>query len=203
MTLKKTAFATLFAACVLLCVLLAVRAEAREAASELIRLHVIASAETPEATAHKEAVRDAILETFFTDAVGTIEEERAFIRVNLDSIKELAQATLRKRGAESKVTVEFGQKELPGKTYGGFALPAGTYETLTVTIGEGRGSNWWCVLFPPLCIVPAEAAASAAEECGMSAAGFRTVAGDGTEIRVRFKLLEMLSAIEKKLTKKK
>ena len=198
-------FSTAKILCLLLCLLLCdtavSSAEAKSISSELIRLHVVAKEDTPEATAHKEAVRDALLQTFFTDTADNIAEQRAYISDHLEEIGALAVKTLEDRGEKAEVTVTFGDRRLPEKEYAGFTLPEGVYETLTVTVGEGKGSNWWCVLFPPLCMAPAQQTEETARSHGMSDDCFATITRGGTRIRLHSKVVGTVKKLAKRLTK--
>lgn len=121
----------------------------------LVRLHVIANSDLDEDQRLKNEVRDVILEQMgprFKEA-GTIQEVRTILQGNLDYMRQLAENHLQKAGCKDPVRVEYGVFPFPVKGYGSIVLPAGEYEAVKVIIGEGRGANWWCVLFPPLCFV--------------------------------------------------
>lgn len=121
----------------------------------LVRLHVIANSDLEQDQSLKNEVRDVILDKMgprFKEA-GSIQEVRTILRGNLDYLHQLAESHLRAMGCQDPVRVEYGVFPFPVKGYGSLVLPAGEYEAVKVIIGEGRGSNWWCVLFPPLCFV--------------------------------------------------
>lgn len=80
-------------------------------------------------------------------------EARQMIRQHLPLFQKLAMETIKKYGYAYPVKVQFGQVPFPTKLYGNQVYAAGNYEALLVTIGSGKGGNWWCVLFPPLCFV--------------------------------------------------
>lgn len=121
----------------------------------LIRLHVIANSDSEEDQALKRQVRDALLGKMAPafSRSGAADEARRYIIENLNEIEALAQTTVREAGFDFPVRAEFGVFAFPTKVYGDTVLPAGQYQALRVVIGEGRGQNWWCVLFPPLCFV--------------------------------------------------
>lgn len=122
---------------------------------DMIRLHVIANSDSPEDQALKLKVRDQLLSSFgdiFQEAL-TIEEAREAVKANLKSIEEVAAAEIRSRGCSYPVQARMGIYPFPTRVYGYSVYPAGQYEALRVIIGEGRGANWWCVMFPPLCFV--------------------------------------------------
>ncbi|HHW06594.1 MAG TPA: stage II sporulation protein R [Clostridia bacterium] len=121
----------------------------------LIRLHVIANSDLAVDQQLKHEVRDEILAKLgpYVAEAGTVQEVRAVLQDRMDYIHRLAEHRLREAGCEDPVRVEYGVFPFPVKGYGSLVLPAGEYEAVKVIIGEGEGSNWWCVLFPPLCFV--------------------------------------------------
>ncbi len=124
-------------------------------AANLIRLHVIANSDSPEDQSLKRDIRDAILayvqgELKYSD---NIEKSREIIKNKLTEITNIAKRVITEKGKSYGVRTILGEYPFPTKLYGDIALPAGEYQALRVIIGEGRGANWWCVLFPPLCFV--------------------------------------------------
>ena len=164
----------------------------------LIRLHVVARDGSEEALSDKLAVRDALLERMGDADYASAMDARRALSDRLPELQALADETLRARGCADPVAVTLGKRFLPEKSYDGFALPAGRYETLYVAIGAAEGSNWWCVLFPPLCLVPASAVEDTARAGGVSPGAFRLMTGKGGEVRFRFKLLEIFANLFKK-----
>jgi len=137
----------------------------------LIRLHVLANSDSPQDQALKYLVRDqvlAVMKDKFQDSQ-SVEESRQILLQSLPLLEEIAEKTLREAGTDYEVQAQHGLFDFPTKYYGNFALPAGRYEAVRLVIGQGQGANWWCVLFPPLCIVSgkteaAEAKSEAAQE---------------------------------------
>ncbi|HYH01564.1 MAG TPA: stage II sporulation protein R [Bacillota bacterium] len=129
--------------------------------SNLIRLHVIANSDSEEDQAVKLKVRDQILkvtEKFLLN----VEDPRIaeqIIRSKLDSLAEAAQAELALQHQAKPVKVQLGEFDFPAKQYSFGVLQAGQYKGLRVVIGEGKGHNWWCVLYPPLCLLSPDAPA--------------------------------------------
>ena len=122
---------------------------------DLIRLHVIANSDSPEDQALKLRVRDQLLLRFgqiFKDA-RTMDQARALIEANLEELEKTALAEINNQGYDYQVSAQLGIFPFPTKVYGNEVYPAGRYEALRVVIGEGKGANWWCVMFPPLCFV--------------------------------------------------
>lgn len=185
--------------CLLTSAVFSTAAKGAQLSGSLIRLHVVADTGSEEDLRLKNAVRDNILAEFFSDPMEDLQAERDRVAGSLAEIRQLAEETLQELGADNGVKVSFGMRYLPEKEYGSFSLPAGRYETLTVTIGRGEGSNWWCVLYPPLCVVPAAALRETAEEAGIPQEGYEMMTGDGDEIRFRFKILEILTELDGKI----
>ncbi len=82
-----------------------------------------------------------------------VEESREYLLSHMDQIQQIAEKIIRDNGYDYKVTAELGVRWIPEKSYGDMTFPAGNYEALNITIGAGEGNNWWCVLFPPLCLI--------------------------------------------------
>lgn len=128
---------------------------------EVIRLHILAKDNSPAAQSLKLAVRDAVLEAFGSElaaaGVRSAEEAYALLESRKEQILLVAQRTMKQCGSSDAIRAEVGCLEMPEKQYGNILLPAGTYRGLRLTIGEGAGENWWCILFPRLCLALAGA----------------------------------------------
>lgn len=131
-------------------------------ASRVLRLHIIAEDNEPKNQLLKLCVRDRIIRDF-SDIFGGCQNigecERAAAD-NLDKIKAAAEDELIKMGNPSAVQAYIGRSEFPTKEYGKIALPRGEYTALKIEIGKGGGRNWWCVMYPPLCITEGNAVIS-------------------------------------------
>lgn len=127
---------------------------------ELLRLHILADSDEPEAQRIKLAVRDAVLARFGGEWSEAITADEAFARLCslLPQIETLARETVRRSGFDWPVSAEAGLLTLPEKRYGQIVLPEGNYRGLRLTIGSGEGRNWWCILFPQLCLALADEA---------------------------------------------
>ena len=167
---------------------------ARRLSSGVLRLHVVGASDSARDQAVKLAVRDAVLAraTPLLEGVEDREEARAILEENLPA---LAQA-----GAETAgVVVSAALAEdvwFPTKHYTGFSLPAGRYTALQITVGEGRGRNWWCVVFPPLCLgaVSEQSDAMAA----LSPDQVALLTGENEGYVVKFRLLEWWGELQEK-----
>ena len=122
-------------------------------ADQVLRLHVVANSDSERDQTLKLLVRDAVLvqaERFLDGASDRQSAEQA-LAPHLDDLVRSAEEVLAAEGCGEAVTVALADQWFPTREYDGFSLPAGRYRALRVTIGEGQGRNWWCVVFPPLC----------------------------------------------------
>ena len=153
--LRAWEVALLMALCLTLCVGLWAQKKQSELAAQVVRLHVLAVDDTDAEQALKLRVRDAVL-AYLTPALEGVtdrDEARGILAEHMQGIAEAAADAAEGR----KVSVSLGPESYPLRRYEGFVLPAGTYESLRVVLGEGAGHNWWCVVFPPLCLSAADA----------------------------------------------
>ncbi|WP_068963595.1 stage II sporulation protein R [Desulfosporosinus sp. BG] len=122
---------------------------------QLIRFHVLANSDSEQDQALKRAVRDAILKAVSPQlAVSkSLDESRQILKKIRPNMEDIGRSVVKAWGKDYLVHTQYGHFSFPTKSYGSLVLPAGDYEALRVVIGEGRGSNWWCVLFPPLCFI--------------------------------------------------
>ena len=146
--------AGLIALCFLL--LSGVWAEGRQAsiAGSLVRLHVLAVSDAPEEQAINLRVRDAVLACAAPKLAGVTDakEAESILAAEAGAIRAAAEGAAEGR----EVRVEFCDERIPTREYGGFSLPAGRYRAMRVTLGEGQGHNWWCIVFPPVCLSAVE-----------------------------------------------
>ena len=165
----------------------------------VIRLHVLANSDSDADQGLKLKVRDAVLtqtQVLLQD-VTTRDEARAILEENLDTLRGVAVEVLESEGAPNTVEVTLGKEEYPRRTYEYATLPAGEYLSLRVMIGEAKGQNWWCVLFPSMCLsAVAEQRETTCLAAGLSEGQYRFITqGAGTGYRVRFKLVEMAQGV--------
>lgn len=122
---------------------------------EIIRFHIRANSDKEEDQGLKLKIRDEILKEMkekFKDTA-SLDESREIIKENMGEMKSITESVIRREGEDYSVEVTLGQDNFPTRKYGNLVFPAGDYETLLITLGEGKGQNWWCVMFPPLCFV--------------------------------------------------
>lgn len=124
-------------------------------ANSVFRLHVIANSDEEKDQNLKYQVRDALL-SYMNEICAncqTKQEAIALVEENKNTFEKIAQDTIQKEGYSYPIAIKIGNFEFPTKHYGDVSLPAGFYDALRVEIGEAKGQNWWCVMFPPLCFV--------------------------------------------------
>ena len=166
-------------------------------AEKLIRLHVAANSDTQEDQRVKLLVRDAVLRA----AADALEEEtdpEEALQNGLPAIEQAANETLSRLGSGDTAKVSLRRELFPTRDYETFRLPAGVYRTLRVTIGTGEGHNWWCVVFPALCLpANAEDFEAVCEAAGFTDGEISALTEDSGEIEVEFKTLELLGKLKK------
>lgn len=184
--LKKWEISMLLALCITLCAGTWASARSEALSDALVRLHVIAVSDEAEEQEIKLRVRDSVLAYLEPRLEGADDTSaaRELISSELDGIKAAAETAAEGR----KVSVTLSREYYPTRDYGSFALPAGSYESLRVVLGEGEGHNWWCVVFPPLCLSAAEAE-NALETLGGDSA--QLLSGEGEGVVFKFRLLEL------------
>lgn len=120
----------------------------------IIRLHVIANSDSSEDQNLKLKVRDQIIkEVGGLEKSQSIDESRSYLKSHLNDMEKIAAEVIEENGKEYTATADLGVRWVPAKTYGDMYFPGGNYEALNLTLGKGEGHNWWCVLFPPLCLI--------------------------------------------------
>ncbi len=176
------------------------QAQQTDLAEKVLRLHVVASSDSAADQALKFRVRDRVLETarpLLTESKNAAEAE-AVISQNLPALTEAARREIRSRGSSAPVTITLEDAWFPTRTYGAAALPAGTYRALRVVIGAGEGHNWWCVVFPSLCL-PAVSEASL-QTAGLSEEDIALVTEESPRYMFRFKTIEWWGSLKHSLS---
>lgn len=160
--------------------------------SSIVRLHVRANSNSTSDQQLKLKVRDAILKETqsITQSCKSAADAKEEICKSTERIAQIAKEEIQKNGFDYDVSIRIGKSEFPTKTYDGFTLPAGTYEALTVDIGSGKGENWWCVMFPPLCFARESIDAEAWDmlEKALTPTTYDLIKSEKTEIK--FKIYE-------------
>ena len=163
--------------------------------NSVIRLHVIAASDSDADQALKLKVRDAVLSGLSTLSEGCLSKSEAEEKLasQLDEIRAVALETLAAEGCDCHVSVSLGKEKYPQKSYDGVCFPAGEYTSLRIVIGEGEGKNWWCVLFPQLCLAGAKNAEAAFVEVGLTPEQYRVITEtDVPKYKLRFKIIDII-----------
>lgn len=169
----------------------------------LIRLHVVGASNSQEDQEIKLKVRDAITEKLeaVMSKLPDMETARAYIQAHLPELEAAANSALQAAGSAKEAVVSLMKEAFPAREYDTFSLPAGVYESLRVTIGEGAGKNWWCVVFPRLCVsATSRDFTDTAVGAGFTDRLTGTLVGE-PKYRVRFYLLDCLGWVENLLHK--
>lgn len=182
----------------------------KKIADNVIRLHIIANSDNEKDQELKLKVRDAVIAHMrgkYPEGA-SMDEAVAYVRNNLSEIRKVAEGVVRKSGSDMKVSVRFGEFPFPTKAYEDITLPAGMYRSVRIELGKARGKNWWCVMFPPLCIADDNTMRMSPEsreqlKATIGEEGYRLVTdvgdGDDTEIKVKFKIVELVQSSRLKL----
>lgn len=168
-------------------------------ASSVLRLHVVANSDSEKDQALKLKVRDAVLDKFSQIAQNTESKNEAMILAeeSKDEIIKAAESIVLSEGYDYPVTVSVGKTDFPTKFYKNIALPKGRYDAVNVKIGSGSGKNWWCVMYPPLCVAdplsltaPEESLKVLSDSLGEENYKIITDSED-KKIKIKFKILEL------------
>lgn len=166
--------------------------------NSVFRLHVIANSDSEEDQNLKYKVRDALIKYMnsLTQNINTKEEAIALANQHTNDFYNIARDTIIKNGFDYEVKISIGNFAFPTKHYGDISLPSGFYDALKVEIGEAKGENWWCVMFPSLCfvdisngIVPEESKQDLSNE--LSIENYNLISSQNNEYKFKFKLVEL------------
>ena len=175
-----------------------VYADKQELQDRVLRLHVVAASDSEEDQEVKLQVRNALLTELETilDEAASKEEAQELIETELDWLEQVANEVLQECGVSDVAEVTLDREKFDTRYYDTFTLPAGVYDSLRVTIGDGEGKNWWCVVFPSLCVPAAsEQVEDVATGAGFSDGLSGAITGK-KEYRVRFFLLDCIGRLE-------
>lgn len=160
---------------------------------QLLRLHVVANSDAEDDQTLKLKVRDAVLKRAagYLEAAHDVDAAEQILGAHLTELAEAGQVVVQSEGYDYPVTASLGVSHFPTKYYDGFALPAGDYQALKVTIGAGEGHNWWCVVFPTLCVSAASEWQDTAVAGGLTEDEVGLMAEKNEGYVLRFKCLEL------------
>lgn len=196
--MKKGLFSTILLAVSALTLLTgyALTAEQRALAGKLVRLHVVANSDSEADQEIKLQVRDTVLAETDRLLKGKNDPVPA-LRAGLPAIEAAANQVLSGLGSADRASVSLKSELFPTRDYETFSLPAGRYTALRVTIGEGKGHNWWCVVYPALCLsASADEMEAAAQAAGLNSGEIALITGESDGYQLKFKALEWLEQLQ-------
>ena len=168
----------------------------------VLRLHIPANSNSVRDQEIKLKIRDKVIEKYSSFLKETQKKEDAekVIKEKLADIEKDVNLWLLQEGADYKASVGISYSDFPVKNYGGIKLPAGTYKALKIVLGSGKGENWWCIMFPPLCFVEGSVKEVSEKdyellkkELGKTA--FELVTKEGKSVFLKFKIVEIVNNI--------
>ena len=195
----------LFIYCII-CAFSYVNAVSTDIQNSVFRLHVIANSDSDEDQNLKYIVRDKVLEyiSSISNSSMTKDEVIALASENINEIQKIAENTIYENGYNYSVKLNIGNFSFPTKKYGDITFPAGFYDALKIEIGEAKGHNWWCVMFPPLCfvdvtsgIVPEESKQTIRDN--LSEEEYKLLSENSANMNFKIKIVEMFQDISIKL----
>lgn len=169
--------------------------------NNIFRLHILANSDSEADQALKLKVRNGILNYMkeINNNSSNKEETIANTKAHLSEIQTLCKKILEDNGSDYDVYLEIGNFYFPTKYYGNISLPAGNYDALRIKIGEAKGQNWWCSLFPPLCFIDISSGYLSEEdskilEDNLTDEEFMLISSSAPDVKLKFKILELLNS---------
>lgn len=172
--------------------------------NSVFRLHIVANSDSAEDQALKLSIRDCLMREcgFLFKNADTAQEAAKIADKNLDQICKIAQAEVVSQGYDYKVCAKVGKFAFPTKSYKDITLPSGKYTALRIEIGKASGKNWWCVMYPPLCltdgIISCPESSKEMLKGSLTDEGYRLVTKENSKsipVEVRFKIVEIFQNI--------
>ncbi len=168
---------------------------------DVVRLHILANSNFQEDQEVKLKVRDALLETnasILSDSV-TKENAKEHFENSKETLLKTAEKTLKENGFDYNVKITLQDEYFETRKYGSLTFPAGQYTALKVILGEGEGKNWWCVMFPPLCVPAADGIETNERTADYLTDSGEKIVNGGEKYIVKFKFLEIYEELRNKL----
>ena len=191
---------------IVICAFSYVNAVSANIQDSVFRLHVIANSDSSEDQSLKYIVRDKVLEyvNSISNNSSSKDEIISLVKENINQIQKVAEQTIYENGYTYDVKLNIGNFAFPTKTYGDISFPAGFYDALKIEIGEAKGQNWWCVMFPPLCFVDVTSGIVSEESKNtikenLSQEEYNLLSKNTEDIIFKFKIVEMFQSISIKL----
>ena len=179
------------------------KAVGSDISDSVLRLHILANSNTDADQQLKLAVRNRVLDEtqdIFKDANSAMESAR-LAEENSVLIQSIAEDEISKQGFDYPVTVSVEEAAFPTRVYDGLALPSGKYTAVRIKIGEAKGENWWCVMYPPLCftdgVVSVSTAAQEQLKKNLSPSEYRliTESSESVPVEIKFKIVEIFQGL--------
>jgi stage II sporulation protein R len=166
--------------------------------SNIFRLHIIANSDSDEDQKLKLKVRDEII-SYIKTLTNNSQTKSEIIKItsnNLDKLTDIAKQVILENGYNYDVTVELGNFYFPTKYYGNISMPAGNYDAIRIKIGEAKGQNWWCSLFPALCFTDVstgiiDKSADDNLKASLNSEEYNLLTENSTKIKFKFKIIEL------------
>lgn len=168
--------------------------------NNIFRLHILANSDSEKDQALKLKVRDAILQ--YMETLNTANQDKQSVielsKNHIEDFKTIAKKIIQENGYNYSVSAEIGNFYFPTKYYGNISLPAGDYDALKIEIGDAKGQNWWCSLFPPLCFVSVSSGVVEKEgeeylKENLTEEEFEIISEASPEIEFKFKIVELIN----------
>ncbi len=193
----------LLCAFILLSAISYVDAVSNNISDNVFRLHVIANSDSAEDQNLKYKVRDGLLEYMNQISINCHSKSEVIelAQAHKQDLQQIAQKIILDNGYNYNVTIKIGNFDFPTKNYGDISLPAGNYDALRVEIGNAKGQNWWCVMFPPLCFVDVTSGVVPDEskqimKDNLSDESYSVISNDNTEINFKFSIIEFFQKLK-------
>lgn len=190
--------ALLFVCYTFICAISYASSVSSDLCNSVFRLHILANSDSEEDQNLKLLVRDNVLLYMkeISKEASSKEQIMNIMEENLDGFYNIARKTILDEGYDYDVRLEIGKFDFPTKVYGDIALPSGIYDALRIEIGEAKGHNWWCVMFPSLCFVDVSSGSLDEDskdvlESSLNDEEFELVSKNNYIISFKFKLVEL------------
>ena len=167
---------------------------ADEVTDKFVRFHIIGNSDSKADQEIKMKVREEIFINLDLSGIKSKEEAITFFEAEKDSLEEIADKTLEANGFIYKANVKVGRKNFPIREYTSFALPSGTYDAVSIELGEAKGKNFFCVMYPGLCII--DGISEKNDTSVLSDKEINTITGDN--VVIKFKIAEIFNKIIQK-----
>ena len=161
---------------------------------DVFRLHIVANSDSYEDQKLKLKVRDRILSKLKKQKLSSLRDTKEFVSGDLDTLKNIAKDEISSNVSEHDLKIEICKRNFNNREYKNLILPAGEYDSLNINIGEGRGENWWCVLFPPMCVGASE---GKVEVDGLLPENEVELVENKDKYEVEFKIVEIVNRIHR------